>query len=184
MSTGYKFSDKYAYYFVSFAVVEWIDVFTRDEYRLVFTNSLNHCINNKGLIVYGWVIMTNHVHLVISLNAETNSTLSDIMRDLKKYTAMHLIKAIRENLQESRREWMIRMFNFAGRNNSNNSNFQFWQQDNHPILLKDAGLLSRAMHYLHQNPVVAGLVDNASAFIWSSARDYEGKAGLVKVTVL
>jgi REP element-mobilizing transposase RayT len=128
--------------------------------------------------------MTNHVHLVMSLTAETNNTLSDIMRDLKKYTAMQLIKAIRENLQESRREWMMRMFDFAGRSNTNNKNFQFWQQDNHPILLKDAGMLSRAVHYLHQNPVVGGFVDEPSAFMWSSARDYEGRVGLVKVTVL
>ena len=52
MSIRYKFGDNYATYFVTFAVVDWIDVFTRNDYREIVVNSINYCINNKGLIVH------------------------------------------------------------------------------------------------------------------------------------
>ena len=78
---------------------------------------------------------------------------------------MQLIKMIREHEKESRKEWMMRMFEYAGRHNSNNRNFQFWRQDNHPILLKDAEMLSRAIEYVHNNPVVAGFTEDATAYL-------------------
>lgn len=127
MSTRYKFRDTHAAYFITFTVVNWIDVFTRNEYREIIIDSTNYCIKNKGLIVHAWVIMSNHVHLLISLEKGSKNSLSDIMRDMKKYTATHLIKAIKENQQESRKEWMLYIFGREGKYNSNNTNFQFWQ---------------------------------------------------------
>jgi REP element-mobilizing transposase RayT len=114
MSIRYKFWDSYATYFVTFAVVDWIDVFTRNDYRKIVVDSINYCVHNKGLIVHGWVLMTNHLHLLISRQNDNANSFSDIMRDMKKYTAMHLIKSIKENPQESRKEWMIDLFERAG----------------------------------------------------------------------
>jgi REP element-mobilizing transposase RayT len=72
---------------------------------------LNYCVDVKGLIIYGWVIMSNHVHLIIGTD---DMNLQDIIRDLKKYTSKSLIKAIKENPRESRKEWMLQMFEEAG----------------------------------------------------------------------
>ncbi len=184
MSTRYKFWDRHATYFVTFAVVEWVDVFTRNNYRKIVVDSIIYCINNKGLFVHGWVLMTNHVHLLISLAEDSPVTLSDIMRDMKKYTAMHLIKNIKENPQESRKDWMLAIFEKAGKYNSNNTNYQFWKQDNHPIILNENDRYSKALEYIHQNPVTAGLVDNPTSFPWSSAKDYAGDTGMIAITVL
>lgn len=184
MSTRYKFSEQYAGYFVTFAVVDWADVFTRTEYRNMVVDSLNYCINNKGLLVHGWVLMTNHLHLLISIDQKNSNSLSDILRDMKKFTAMQLIKAIKENNRESRREWMMYLFERAGKYNSNNKNFQFWQQDNHPLLLKNDDAFAKALTYIHENPVNAGLVENSIAYPWSSAADYAGKKGRVQVALM
>ena len=184
MSIRYKFHDSYATYFVTFSVVEWIDVFTRNDYRAIVVDSICHCISNKGLVVHAWVLMTNHVHLLISLENEDHATLPGIMRDMKKYTAMQLIKNIRENPQESRKEWLLNMFQRAGRNNSNNTNFQFWQQDNHPITIKDDEQCSKVLAYIHNNPVKAGLVDQATDYPWSSARDYIIGKGKIPVAII
>ncbi len=104
MSRKYKFRDPEAVYFVSFATINWIDIFTRQVYKDIVVDSINYCIENKGLIVYAWVLMSNHVHLIIESNDEP---LQNIMRDLKKHTAKELIKAIEENPRESRKEWML-----------------------------------------------------------------------------
>ena len=122
MSTKYKFNDHSKLYFVSFAVVYWIDVFLRRGYKDLFLESLKFCQQNKGLEIYGWCDMTNHVHLIIGCESKS---LSDLMRDLKKYTSYSIIKNI-ENSTESRREWMLWMFERAGNKNANNTHYQFW----------------------------------------------------------
>ena len=81
MSRKYKFYKPDGIYFVSFATVNWIDVFTRRIYKDILIESINYCIENKGLEVYAWVIMSNHVHMVI---ATKSGALEDIMRDIKK----------------------------------------------------------------------------------------------------
>ncbi|MEQ9306284.1 MAG: transposase, partial [Marinoscillum sp.] len=94
MSTKYKFFDPEGIYFISTAVVYWIDVFTRRDYKGIIIDSLKHCMKEKGLAVYAYVIMSNHIHLIIS-NSSAESTLSDTMRDFKKFTAMKIIKALK-----------------------------------------------------------------------------------------
>lgn len=49
MSRNYKIRDQTKLYFVSFAVVNWIDVFVRREYKDVVVESLQYCIKHKGL---------------------------------------------------------------------------------------------------------------------------------------
>ena len=100
MSSKYKFHNPNGLYFISTAVVYWIDVFTRREYKDIVIDSLKHCIEEKGLNVYAYVIMSNHIHLIIG-RKESGNQLSNILRDFKKFTAMQLIKAIKENPQES-----------------------------------------------------------------------------------
>jgi len=70
MSRKYKIGDQNAIYFVTFAAVYWIDVFTRILYKDIVVESLNYCIENKGLKVYAWVIMSNHLHLIIGSDDE------------------------------------------------------------------------------------------------------------------
>jgi putative transposase len=180
MSRKYKFRDQSANYFVSFATVFWVDVFTRREYKELIVDSLNYCTINKGLIIYGWVIMSNHVHLIIGTS---DMKLQDIMRDLKKYTSKAIIDAIKANPQESRKEWMLNMFASAGFKNSNNKCYQFWQQHNQPIALNNADIFEQKINYIHENPVKAGYVDNAIDYPYSSARDYADEKGLVLVTL-
>lgn len=123
MSTKYKFGNKEGIYFVSFAVVGWIDIFTRKIYRDIFLDSLAFCREKKGLGLHAWVVMSNHVHLIIS--SRGGLELSGMMRDLKKYTAFRILKEVRESKTESRREWILELFAKAGKQNVNNTNFQF-----------------------------------------------------------
>jgi len=102
MSLKYKFKNPDGTYFVTFSVVGWIDVFTREEYRTIFIDSLNWCIKNKGLVVHGWVLMTNHVHLIVSRKGEKN--LQEIFRDMKKFTFIKIMEEIRKSTTESRKD--------------------------------------------------------------------------------
>ena len=178
MSRKYKFYDQSLPYFVSFATVQWVDVFTRDNYREVIVQSLRYCQRKKGLIVYAWCIMTNHVHLIIGT---TSMPMQDIMRDFKSYTSREIRKELGENPQESRRSWMKPLFMDAGKENANNKDWQFWQQHNQPIELWDNYMMEQKLNYLHENPVVAGFVSSPEDWVWSSARDYCGEKGVLEI---
>ena len=182
MSRNYKFHNKDGLYFVTFATVGWIDVFTRLQYKEIFVESLNFCRQNKGLKIYAWCLMTNHVHLIIQ--KEESFDLSDILRDLKKFTSKKLLQAIINNPKESRKDWMLAIFKSSGASNSNNTIYQFWQQNNHPIELWSPEVIQQKVDYIHNNPVVEGIVEKPEDYIFSSARGFAGKSGLVELEEL
>jgi putative transposase len=62
MSRKYKFAEKEGAYFISFATVYWIDVFTREVYFNTIIESLDFCKKNKGMEIYGYCIMPSHIH--------------------------------------------------------------------------------------------------------------------------
>lgn len=125
--------------------------------------------------------MTSHVHLIIG--SETNSQ-EYIMRDFKSYTSHALRKCIEEHPCESRKEWIIWMMRRAGIKNSNNIDWQLWQQDNHPIELFNEAVSMQKLDYLHNNPVIAGFVSKPEEYSYSSAADYYGKRGLLDIRLL
>lgn len=180
---GYKIRNQAAIHFITFAVVEWVDVFTRKDYRDIFLDSIRYCQKEKNLQVHSWCIMSNHVHFIVSAN---NNNLSDVLRDFKKFTSKQIIKAITENKHESRREWMLDIFKKAGITNSRNSEYQFWRQDNQPMELYSAAFVFQKTNYIHQNPVEADIVEKADEYLYSSARDYfcKKKCGLLEVVFL
>lgn len=180
MSRNYKIQNKEGLYFITFATVGWIDVFTRPIYREILIDSIKFCQTEKCLVVYCWCIMSNHVHLILR---SKSYDLSGTIRDLKKYTSKKFIETIQTE-NESRREWMLPLFKSAGLVNSNNSNYQFWRQDNKPIELFSNEVFDQKLQYIHMNPVESGIVENPEDYLYSSARDYAGVKGLLDIEFL
>ena len=132
MSRKYKFASPVRYrsghekegaYFISFATVFWINLFTRIEYFDIVADVLDYCRKNKGMIIFGYCIMPSHIHLIFR-SAEGKP--SELIRDFKGFTSRKLIKAIQENNQESRKEWLLWMMKKAGERSSNVTNYQLW----------------------------------------------------------
>jgi REP element-mobilizing transposase RayT len=124
MSDTFQVKNQKGIYFLTFQVVGWADVFTRRDYKDIIIESIEYCRTYKSLKIYSYVIMSNHIYCILA----TENNLSEIVRDFKKFTSKKILKSIEENIQEIRREWMIWMMESAGKKNSNNVDFQFWQQ--------------------------------------------------------
>jgi putative transposase len=117
------------------------------------------------------------------ISTKGKNPLEGIIRDLKSFTSRHIRKALEDmnQVQESRREWVLRMMYSQGKFNNNNKDFQFWQQHSHPIELNDENMIQK-LEYIHTNPVAAGFVDNPEGWLYSSARDYYGtKKGIIDI---
>lgn len=176
---GYKIRDQKKPHFLTFTVVGWIDVFSRKCYRDLLLENLRYCVLNKGMIIYGYVVMSNHVHLVIQ---SSNGLLSDLIRDYKKYTSKTILHMIK-NGSESRREWMLDCFSKTNVTHNRNKNYQFWQYGNHPEEIYSSKFLWSKLDYIHLNPVRAAIVSRASAYTYSSASNYVNGHGIIEVTL-
>jgi putative transposase len=179
MGRKYKIHDQQQVYFVTFTVVGWIDLFIREEYKEIIVDSIKYCQQNKGLELYAWCIMTSHIHLIIGTSGEKK--LEDIIRDIKRHTSTALRQAIENNPSESRKTWMLHFFESMGMHNSNNHDWQLWQQHNHPIELSTPAIAQQRLNYIHENPVEAGFVTEAAYWRWSSAYDYSGGTGMIDI---
>ena len=181
MSRKYKFYNNEGLFFVSFAVVYWIDVFVRDQYCNAIVESLDYCRKHKGMEIYAWCLMPSHMHLVFR-SKENNP--GEILGHFKTFTSKKVQKMIKDNLQESRREWLLWMMERAGRKNSNVKNRQFWQQDSKPIELWSVEVIDQKVDYIHANPVEAGFVSEPHHWRYSSALDYSGGKGLLEIDLV
>jgi putative transposase len=181
MSRKYKMLNPEGMYFISFATVNWIDVFIREVYFEVMVESLNYCINNKGMVIYCYCIMPSHVHLIFS---DRDNNPSKLLKEMKTFTSKELRKTIEANPTESRKRWMLKMMKEAGAINSNVKEYQFWQQNNHPIELWSNRIIDQKVNYIHNNPVKAGFVDEPHHWKYSSAKDYAGIKSNIEVTLI
>jgi len=168
MSRKYKFHNPSAAYFVSFATVFWIDVFTRQVYFDVLSDSIAYCRKEKGMELFAYCFMPSHIHLIFR---DENENPSALLRDFKKYTAKKILKSIQNNPQESRKEWLLSMFEQAGNDNRNVATYQFWQHHNKPIELWSPKVIKQKLDYIHNNPVVSGFVTDPTDWKYSSARN-------------
>jgi len=173
MAFAYSIKDQGAVHFVTFTVHQWADVFTRQLYADEFLSSMVYCQEHKGLEVYAWVIMSNHVHMIVRAQ---NENLSNIIRDIKKYTAKNLYKAISENPKESRKEWLLRVLSYQGK-------IWFWEEGYHGEEIFNVDFYYSKVNYIHLNPVRAGIVEKEEEYLNSSAGEHYGiRKGKLKLS--
>jgi putative transposase len=179
---GHKIINQNALHYITFTVVGWMDVFSKEEYRKIIIDSLIYCQKEKGLIINAYVIMSNHIHLMCY--TKEPYLLSDFVGDFKKFTSKSIIESIQSNTKESRKEWMLKLFAYFAKYNKNNKTYQFWQQDCYPIELQSPKWINQKLAYIHLNPVRNGLVIEAEDYLYSSAGTYVGMEGFVEIELL
>lgn len=181
MSEKYKVRDHERAYYMTLTVTGWVDVFTRVNHRQALVDSLAFCQREKGLELFAWCLMSNHLHLVG--RATGTITLPEIIRDLKKHTAKSIIRQIVEE-PESRREWMLRLFGERADELKRVSHYKLWQDGFRPMELFGNIFIAEKVNYIHMNPVESYLVEHPDHWMFSSARNYAGLDGLLDVIVL
>lgn len=176
---GYCIRDQKAHYFLTFQIVGWIDIFTRSRYKNIIVDSFIYCAKHKQLKIHAWVIMSNHVHCILS---SPIGKLSDTIRDFKRHTSKTILDAIK-NENESRKDWMLHQFKYFASKHKRNERYQLWTHENHPIELQGS-LIKQRINYIHNNPVRANIVGRQEDYLYSSAQDYFGEKGFIPIDFL
>ncbi len=180
MSTGYQIKEQGEPYFVTLQIVNWIDLFSRLDYRNIVIDNLKFCQKEKGLVIYAYVIMSNHIHLIIQ--AKENN-LSNVLRDFKSYTSKCLLDRIMNGV-ESREEWLLMLFKKAAQKHNRNSQYQVFTHENHAVQLYSDKFIDQKLDYIHENPVRAGIVKEPQDYLYSSATNYAEEHGVLDVVIV
>jgi len=163
-------------HFVTCTVLEWLPIFTRPETVAVLLESLRWLQANEGLVIYAWVVLENHMHLVIQAPGPEGD-LGALLGRFKSWTAHELIRF----LEEHRVRRYLERLSFAKRAHKVDRAHQLWQEGSHPEMIESAEMMRQKVEYIHQNPVKRGFVDRPEHWRWSSARSYLGEEGLLEV---
>jgi len=154
-------------YFVTMTIEGWVNVFDRKVYKDIIVKNLQYCQDKENLELYAYVIMSNHLHLVAARDSEKG--LTELLGRFKSVTAKNILKEIETNPQESRREWLLYLFEYFAKKNNQYSKYHLWQYTNNPVFLYNHEVTVQKVKYIHQNPVRAGWVADESQYIYSSA---------------
>ena len=151
-------------HFLTITIIEWIDIFTKPQYFKIIIDSLRYCRENKGLLLYEFVIMANHIHLIA--RAKEENKLSQIISDFKKHTTREILK----ELEKDNRRYILNLIknSFAKKKDYQN---QIWQRENYPEVITSEKFLFQKTNYAYNNPVKKGYVAKPEDWIYSSARN-------------
>ena len=151
-------------HFLTITVIEWIDIFTKPEYFNVIIDSFKFCQKNKGLKIFEFVILTNHLHLIAK--AAEGKKLSQIISDFKKHTTREILKL----LAKDNRHYILNLINnsFARKKDYEK---QIWQRENYPEIITSEKFLLEKIKYIHNNPVKKNYVALPEYWFYSSARN-------------
>jgi len=181
MSTKYKVRNNDRAYFITITTVKWVDLFTRLDQKKMIIESLEYCQKNKGLEIYAYVIMPSHIHMLC--RSTTDENLASIIRDFKKFTSKRAVKLVMEG-RESRREWLLEIFKESCEHLKREQKYKVWQDGYHGKELISNKFIYQKLNYIHQNPVTDGIVEKASDYYYSSARNYADLESALEVVVL
>lgn len=163
MRSRYRVTADGAAHFVTSTIVEWLPVFTTDHRCDLLVRSFEYCRTNKDLKIYGWVILDNHFHAIVSA-----PQLPQVMSDLKRHTARKIVTL----LHEQNAEWLLNQFQHYRARHKSQSEFQIWQEGYQPQSIASDEIMLQKLEYLHNNPVKRGLVAAPEHWRYSSAHEW------------
>jgi putative transposase len=172
MRSRYTIRESGVPYFLTCTVVNWLPLFTRKPYFDLLLDALKFYRQHKGLKIYAYVILDNHLHLVAAA-----PDLTATLRDFKSYTAKRLLA----QLEQDRKTWALNQLRYYKQPTKTRSHYQVWQEGFHPQQIISEAMLRQKLDYLHHNPVRAGLVAQPEDWLYSSAGDYAGGTGVMAI---
>jgi len=176
----YKIFDNEYPYFVTGTTVDWITVFTKPDLVQILLDSLTFMQTMNRMIVYGYVVMENHFHLIVS-----SGNLSKELGDFKSFTAKKIIDHLGDQIRSSgdfqKEVTILKRLSDAKLPFKRDRTRQFWQEGSHPQQIQTRDMMIQKVEYIHLNPVRRGYVDDPVHWRYSSASNYFKGIGLVPV---
>lgn len=169
----YRFDTDGSPHFVTDTVVGWLPVFMRPDCVQIVLNSLTFLQKEERLTLFAWVVMENHLHLIVS-----GKRVAKEVGHFKSYTA----RLILDRLQSLGEHTILRQLKAEKADFKSDRDFQFWQEGSHPQKIETEEMMWQKIEYIHMNTVRRGYINDPLHWRYSSARSYARQEGLIPVT--
>lgn len=158
-----------------------IDIFIKPMYKQIIVHSLNHFIDSKGMIVYGWCLMSNKLYIVCQ--SQNNTSISELREEFSVFTCQKIIETIKED-KDDKAEWFLKYFEKPASLFDGKTHHSCWGTiaTTAQLSVNNTHNLSEQLEFIHALPVKERFVQYTADYLYSSARDYAGMPGLVKTT--
>ncbi len=147
--------------FLTVTCLDWKYLLTTDYRKEIIVNSLRFLVTNQRVIVYGFVIMSNHFHLIWQFFGDHDG--SDVLRDFLKYTSHRLLRNLGDENPSLYSELRV---------NDSDRTYQVWERNSLRIPLWSNRVFNQKLDYIHWNPVQAGLCEYPEQHRYCSASFY------------
>jgi|SRR5579859_5713421 len=167
-----RFQQTGALHFITWSCCDRQPLLCRTERRDLLLKVLEQMRNRYRFAVVGFVIMPEHVHLLLS---------EPLMGDVAR--AISAIKlGFTRRVFEKPHFWQSRPEVGHPSCRPANHEHHFWMKRYYDFNVYSAPKIGEKLHYMHQNPVARGLVERAEQWRWSSFEFYaSGESRTVKV---
>ena len=167
----YRIHDRGAPHFLTCTVLQWLPLFAQPANAQILLDSLMFLQNQDRLVLYGYVILENHCHLLAA-----GRELGKAIASFKSFTAGQIVKRLKE-----RHSPVLDLLAFHKARHKADREHQVWQEGSHPEQIQGEAMMQQKLEYIHNNPVARGYVDDPLHWRYSSARSYAGQEGLIEV---
>ena len=174
MRTRYKVVQE-GVYFITSSVSGWINIFNDDRYCKIIIDELKYRRDKKQIELYGYVIMPNHIHLLLSSNK-----LSNLIRSFKSHTARKII----DDLINKKNDRVLNKLKLFKKKSKVQSEYQLWQEGFHPKLIISEKEFLQKLDYIHRNPISDGIVEEPYKWKYSSYNNYYGGDIIIGLDIL
>ena len=168
----YKIYEPTHPHFITCTILHWIPIFTRKESVQIIIDSLKFLQEKDNLKLYSYVILENHLHMVVQ-----SKDLEKSIKSFKQYTAKELLLLLKKENAKT----ILEQLRFYKKAHHKATDYQVWEEGYQPKLMQTDAMMKSKIDYIHQNPVKRGYVDESIHWRYSSARDYLGIKGLIDI---
>ena len=145
--------------FLTVTCLEWKHILREDRFKDVIIDSLLFLTKAKRVCVYGFVIMSNHFHLIWQIMGDNKR--DALQRDFLKYTGQQILKNLRNEQSALLNELLV---------NAKDRKHQVWERNSLGVPLWSQEVSLQKLEYIHNNPVREGLCRYPEDYKYSSAR--------------
>ena len=170
--TRYRFGEKDYPHFMTWTIVGWLPLFTREEAVEIIFDSWRHLQQHEDFALFAYAILENHLHLIAK-----SADLSSVVRRSKSYTARRIVDLLKHRHAET----LLLQMKAQTLRHKTDSDYQVWQEGSHPQKIVTVEMMWQKIEYIHLNPVRRGYIDDPLHWRYSSARNYARQPGLIDV---
>jgi len=150
--------------FVTFCTHRRIPILTNNQFRMVVTNAIDQVRRQQGFQLIAYVIMPEHVHLVILPEEQTK--IGQLVGEIKRIAAIEIHQLLAQRNSELLPTLTVIR--------NGHPRFTLWQRRCFDHNCRSENSLRDIVDYCHYNPVKRGLVKEPEDWQWSSCRWYQG----------